>query len=73
MPNVDMVNFMMTMMSQMMQRQREMNRMESKLTLPIQTIIEKINKFSGEDITRYLEVYEHEMASRRATGIYMVS
>ena len=63
---------MMAMMSQMMQEQSAMNWVESELTLVIQTIIEKISKFGGEDIARYLEVYEYEMTTRGAIGVQMV-
>ena len=71
--NEEMASFMMTMMNRMLQEQSAMNRMESELTLAVQTVIERISKFNGEDVTRFLEVYEYEMASRGATGVQMVS
>ena len=71
--NEEMASFMMKMMNQMLQEQSAMNRMESELTLAVQTVIERISKFNGEDVTRFLEVYEYEMASRGATGEQMVS
>ena len=40
-----------------------MNRMESRLTLALQMVIERIDKFSGEDITQFLEVYEYEIGN----------
>ena len=49
-----------------------MNRMESELTLAIQMVIERIKKFNGQDITRFLEFYEYEMSNRGATGVQMV-
>ena len=71
--NEEMASFMMTMMNRMLQEQSAMNRMESELTLAVQTVIERISKFNGEDVTRFLEVYEYEMANRGATGEQMVS
>mgnify|MGYP006997911728 FL=1 len=71
--NEEMTSFMITMMSHMLQEQSAMNRMESELTLTVQTVIERINKFNGEDVTRFLEVYEYEMANRGATEVQMVS
>ena len=50
-----------------------MNRMESELTLVVQTVMERINIFNDEDVTRFLEVNKYEMASRGATGVQMVS
>ena len=47
--------------------------MESELALAIQTVIERTSRFNGEDITRFLEVYEYKMASRGATGVQIVS
>jgi hypothetical protein len=70
--NEKIASFMMTMMSRMLQEQSAINRMEGELTLAIQTVIERISKFNGEDVTRFLEVYEYEMASRGATGVQMV-
>ena len=49
-----------------------MNRMESELTLVVQTVMERINIFNDEDVTRFLEVNKYEMASRGATGVQMV-
>ena len=71
--NEEMTSFMMTMMNRMLQEQSAMNRMESELTLAIQTVIKRINKFNGEDVNQFLKVYEYEMASRGATGLQMVS
>ena len=56
--NEEMASFMMTMMNRMLQEQHAMNRMESELTLAVQMVIERISKFNGEDVTRFLEVYE---------------
>ena len=70
--NEEMASFMMTMMSRMLQEQSAMNRMESKLTLVVPMVIERINKFNGEDVTRFLEVYEYEMCNRGATRVQMV-
>ena len=70
--NEEMASFMMTMMNRMLQEQHAMNRMESELTHAIQTVIERISKFIGEDVTRFLEVYEYKMASRGATRVQMV-
>ena len=36
-------------------------------------VIQRINKFRGEDITRFLEVYEYEMANRGTTEVHVVS
>ena len=40
--------------------------------LVVQIVIEKIGKFNGENVTRYLEVYEYEMTTRGAIGVQMV-
>ena len=48
-----MVNFMMTMMSLMIREQSAINQLESKLTLTIQSIIQKIDQFNSEDIMRF--------------------
>ena len=50
-----------------------MNRMENVLTLAIQTVIGRINKFNGKDVTWFLEFYEYEMANRGETGVQIVS
>ena len=71
--NEEMASFMMMMMNQMFKEQSAMNRMESELTLAVQTVIEKISKFNGEDVTRYLEVYEFETANRGEIGVQKVS
>ena len=71
--NEEMASFMMTTMNQMLQEQTAMNQMESELTLVLQTVIERISKFNGEDVTRFLQVYEYEMASREATGVQIIS
>ena len=70
--NEEMASFIMTMMNQMLQEQSAMNQMESELTRAIQTVIERISKFNGEDFTRFLKVYEYEMARRGETGVQMV-
>ena len=54
--NEDMTSFMMTMMSRMLQEQSVMNRMESELALAVQMVIERIRKFNGKDVTRFLDV-----------------
>ena len=64
--NVDIVNFMMTLM---IQEQSVTNRLESNLILVTQSIIQKIGQFNDEDITICLEVYENETGNKDATRL----
>ena len=68
--HVDMVNLM---MSRMIQEKNVANRLESDLILVIQLIIQKIGQFNFENIMRFFEVCEHEMADRGATGLHIVA
>ena len=64
--NEEMASFMMTMMNRMLQEQSAMNRMESELTLAVQTVIESISKFNSE-MTRTSLVSSRSMNTRWPT------
>ena len=43
------------------------------MTVAIQLVIQNIGQFNGEDIRRFLVVYENEMTNKGATGVNMVA
>ena len=73
MPNVDMVNFMMTMMGRMMQEQSAVNLLENELPLAVQAVLQKDGHFNNEYITKFMESYEYEMVSKGAAELHMVT
>ena len=57
----------------MIQEQREVNQLESELTLVVHSIIKKICHFNYDDIMRFLEIYENKTANNGATRLHNVA
>ena len=55
-----------------MQQQQSVERMEESITKALQSMVNKVDRFEGRDVSKYIKIYQREMELNRVLKQQMV-